>query len=134
MKHLDPLSTEKPSKNSSELINPPKNALKVKFSVLNRDENASMAPHYYPRMRQWLQNSIQIGVNGSRIPSKSASTAPEFYPYRRQWLQIAVPEYVKALDYYTGMCQRLLRISALQSMSDKFCRRSVIYWLKSGRD
>ena len=101
MKHLDPLSTEKPLKNSSEMINPPKNALKAKFSVLNRDENASMAPHYYPRMRQWLQNSIQIGVNGSRIPSKSASTAPEFYPYRRQWLQIAVPEYVKALDYYT---------------------------------
>ena len=107
MKHLDPLSTEKPLKNLSELINPPKNALKVKFSVLNRDENASMAPHYYPRMRQWLQNSIQIGVNGSRISSLSASTAPECYPCRRQWLQIAVPEYVKALDNYTIVLMRV---------------------------
>ena len=87
MKHLDPLSTEKPLKNSSELINPPKNALKSKFSVLNRDENASMAPHYYSRMRQWLQNFIPIGVNGSRILSLSASMAPDCCTRIRQGLQ-----------------------------------------------
>ena len=48
MKHIDPLSTKKPSKNSSEFFNPPINALKVQFSVLKRAENASMAPHYHP--------------------------------------------------------------------------------------
>ena len=35
MKHIDPLSTKKPSKNSSDFFNLPKNALKVQFSVLN---------------------------------------------------------------------------------------------------
>ena len=35
MKHMDPLSTKKPSKNSSDFFNLPKNALKVQFSVLN---------------------------------------------------------------------------------------------------
>ena len=66
MKPMDPLSTKIPSKNLSEFFNPPKNALKVKFSVLNRAKNASMAPHYYPRMCQWLQIFIPIGINGSR--------------------------------------------------------------------
>ena len=46
-----------------------------------------MAPHFDPYRRQWLQNLIQIGVNGSTFRSKSASTAPEFDPYWRQWLQ-----------------------------------------------
>ena len=35
MKHIDPLSTKKHLKNSSEFLNRPKNALKVLFSVLN---------------------------------------------------------------------------------------------------
>ena len=35
MKHIDPLSTKKPSKNSSDFFNLPKNAIKVQFSVLN---------------------------------------------------------------------------------------------------
>ena len=77
---MDPLSTKNPSKNSSEFFNPPKNALKVKFSVLNQAENVSMAPHYHPRMCQWLQNFIPIGVNGSRFSSLSASMAPDSYP------------------------------------------------------
>ena len=54
-----------------------------------------MAPYYHPRMRQWLQNFIPIGVNSSRISSLSASMAPDFHPYRRQWLQIAIPGYSK---------------------------------------
>ena len=80
MKHMDLLSTKNPSKNSSEYFNPPKNVLKVSFSVLNRAENVSMAPHYHPRMRQWLQNFIPIGVNGSRFSSLSASMAPDSDP------------------------------------------------------
>ena len=76
MMHMDPLSTKKPLKNSSEFFNSPKNALKVLFSMLNRAENASMAPHYHPRMRQWLQNFIPIGINGSRFSSLLASMAP----------------------------------------------------------
>ena len=80
MKHMDPLSTKKPSKNSSEFLTPLKNALKVQFSVLNRAENASMAPHYHPQMRQWLQNFLTIGVNGSRFSSLSASMTPDSYP------------------------------------------------------
>ena len=90
MKHMDPLSTKNPSKNSSEFLTPLKNALKVQFSVLNQAKNTSMAPHYHPRMCQWLQNFILIGVNGSKISSLSASMAPDFHPYWRQWLQLVV--------------------------------------------
>ena len=86
MKPFDPLSTVIPSKNSFELFNPPKKAPQVKISVLNRDEMVSMAPELDPNRRQWLQNVIQIGVNGSTFSSKSASMAPEFDPNRRQWL------------------------------------------------
>ena len=35
MRHMEPLSTKKHLKNSSEFLNRPKNALKVLFSVLN---------------------------------------------------------------------------------------------------
>ena len=108
MTHTDPLSTKKYKKKSSKFYNPLKNALKVQFSVLNRAENASMAPHYHPRMCQWLQNFIPIGVNGSRISSLSASTAPEFHPYRRQWLQIAVPEYVKGSKQDPLSCNQII--------------------------
>ena len=80
MKHMDPLSTKNPSKNTSEFFNPPKKALKVQFSVLNRAENVSMAPLSYPQMRQWLQNFIPIGVNGSRFSSLSASMTPYSFP------------------------------------------------------
>ena len=69
MMHMDPMSTKKQEKKSSEFYNPLKKALKVQFSVLNRAENASMAPHCHPRMCHWLQNFIPIGVNGSRILS-----------------------------------------------------------------
>ena len=88
MKPFDPLSTVIPLKNSFEFFNPPKKVHKVLISVLNRDEVASMAPHFDPYRRQWLQNLILIGVNGSTFSSKSASMAPEFYPNRRQWLHI----------------------------------------------
>ena len=33
-------------------LTPLKDALKVQFSMLNRAENASMAPHYHPQMRR----------------------------------------------------------------------------------
>ena len=65
MKPFDPLSTVIPMKNSFEFFNPPKKVQKVLISVLNQDEMASMAPHFDPHWRQWLQNLIQIGVNGS---------------------------------------------------------------------
>ena len=86
MKPFDPLSTVIPSKNSFEFSNPPKKAPPVEISVLNRDEMVSMAPHFDPYRRQWLQNLIQIGVNGSTFLSKLESMAPEFDPNRRQWL------------------------------------------------
>ena len=88
VKPFDPLSTVIPSKNSFELFNPPKKAPQVKISVLNRDEMVSMAPHFDPYRRQWLQNLILIGVNGSTFSSKSASMAPKFDPNLRQWLHI----------------------------------------------
>ena len=88
VKPFDPLNTVIPSKNSYELFNPPKKAHQVEISVLNRDEMVSMAPHFDPYWRQWLQNLILIGVNGSTFSSKSVSMAPEFNPYRRQWLLI----------------------------------------------
>ena len=69
----NPMNTENTSKNTSDLVNPPKNAPKVHFSMLKRDENVSMAPHYFLQMRQGLHNFIQIGVNGSTISSLSAS-------------------------------------------------------------
>ena len=47
MKHLDPLITEKPSKNSSELINPPKNALKIK-GTLSHDKNFKYVEDFTP--------------------------------------------------------------------------------------
>ena len=67
MKLFDPLSTVIPLKNSFEFFNPPKKAPQVLISVLNRDEMVSMAPHFDPYRRQWLQNLIQIGVNGSTL-------------------------------------------------------------------
>ena len=86
MKPFDPLSTAIPSKKSYEFFDPPKKVPQVEISVLNRDEMVSMAPHFHPYRRQWLQNLILIGVNGSTFSSKSASMAPEFDPNRRQWL------------------------------------------------
>ena len=65
MKPFDPLRTVIPLKNSFELFNPLKKAPQVKISVLNRDEMVSMAPHFDPYRRQWLQNLIQIGINRS---------------------------------------------------------------------
>ena len=65
MKPFDPLSNLIPFKNLFEFSNPPKKAPQVEISVLNRDEMVSMAPHFDPYRRQWLQNLIQIGVNGS---------------------------------------------------------------------
>ena len=73
---MDPLSSKKYLKGSSEFYNPPKNSLKVQFSVLNQPENVSMAPEFYPYRRQWLQNFIPIGVNGARFSSLLASTGP----------------------------------------------------------
>ena len=46
---------------SSDDLNPPK----VYFSVLNQDENVSMAPEFYSKRCQWLQNIIPICLNGS---------------------------------------------------------------------
>ena len=92
VKPFDPLSTVISSKNSFELFNPPKKAPQVEISVLNRDEMVSMAPHFDPYRRQWLQNLIQIGVNGSTFRSKLASMAPEFHQHRCQWLQILIQE------------------------------------------
>ena len=77
---MNPLSTEKPLKINLNFLTPPKNALKVQFSMLNRAENGSMAPYYHPRMRQWLQIFIPTGVNGSRFSSLSSSMAPDIYP------------------------------------------------------
>ena len=54
MKHMDPLSTETPSKNSSASSNPPKNYLKVQFSALSGAENVPMAP-YWHQTRKNLQ-------------------------------------------------------------------------------
>ena len=67
MKPFDPLSTLIPLKNSFEFRNPPKKALRILISVLNRDEMASMAPHLDPYQRQLLQNLIKIGVNDSKF-------------------------------------------------------------------
>ena len=92
MKPFDPLSTVIPLKNSFEFFNPPKKVQKDLISVLNRDEMASMAPHFDPYRCQWLQNLIQVGVNGSTFLSRSASMAPEFHPHWRQWLQILIQE------------------------------------------
>ena len=39
-----------------------------------------MAPEFHPNRRQRLQNLIHIGVNGSRIWSKSASMALDSSP------------------------------------------------------
>ena len=87
VKPFDPLSAVIPSKNSFKLFNQPKKVPQVEISVLNRDEMVSMAPHFDPYRRQWLQNLVLIGVNGSTFSSKSASMAPEFDPNRCQWLQ-----------------------------------------------
>ena len=78
MKPFDPLSTVIPSKNSFEFFNPPKKAPQVEISVLNQDEMVSMAPHFDPYRRQWLQNLVLIGVNGSTFSSKSASMATQW--------------------------------------------------------
>ena len=57
MKHMAPLSAENHQKIHLNFSTPPKNALKVKFSVLNQAENVSMASHYHPQMRQWLHRT-----------------------------------------------------------------------------
>ena len=90
MKPFDPLSTVIPSKNSFEFFNPPKKAHQVEVSMLNRDEMVSTAPHFDPYRHQWLQNLIQIGVNGSTFSSILASMAPEFDPNQRQRLHIFI--------------------------------------------
>ena len=80
MKRMDPLSTKEYLKKSSESYNPLENAIRVKFSVLNRAENFILigvnGSKFHPYWRQWLQNSIPIGVNGSRVLSLSVSMAP----------------------------------------------------------
>ena len=92
IKPFDPLINVITLKNSFEFFNLPIKDEKVLISMLSRDEMASMAPHFDPYRRQWLQNLIQIGVNGSTFQSKSASMAPEFHPHWRQWLQILIRE------------------------------------------
>ena len=64
---------------------PPKNTLKVKFSMLNRDENVSMAQHFNPKMCQLLHNFINTVVNGYSISCLLASTVPDFYHYREKF-------------------------------------------------
>ena len=90
MKPFNPLSTVITSKNSFEFLNPLKKVQKALISVLSQDEMASMAPHFDPYRRQWLQNLIQIGVNGSTFQSKLASMAPECNPHPCQWLQLKI--------------------------------------------
>ena len=54
-----------------------------------------MAPEFHPYRRQWLQNFIPIGVNGSKISSLWASMTPDFHPDWRQWIQIDITRYGK---------------------------------------
>ena len=91
MKHMDPLSTRNPSKNSSEYFNPPKKDLKVQFSVLNRAENASMVPYFHPYWCQWLQIAIPGYRKGSREDPPNLLPTGVFDPNRDENLKPLTP-------------------------------------------